>query len=52
MDIDKILKDNEMDLSKFWAKFIDQFFPKDTLIKNISNDKLNSYICNFFDKPH
>jgi len=52
MDIDKILKDNEMDLSKFWAKFIDQFFPKDTFIKNISNDKLNSYICNFFDKPH
>ncbi len=52
MDIDKMLKDNKMDLSKFWAKFIDQFFPKDTLIKNISNDKLNSYICNFFDKPH
>ena len=52
MDIDKILKDNSMDLSNFWAKFIEQFFDKETKMNSISNDKLNSYIYNFFDKPH
>lgn len=50
LDIGKILNGSERDLSPCWSEFIDKFFPKEVMVKDIPNKKINEYIYTFFDK--
>lgn len=40
------------DFSPLWNDFVDKFFPKEEMLKNISNQKLNEYIYTYFNKKY
>jgi hypothetical protein len=50
IDIDAILKKCDFHLGLYWEEFVDDFFPEEKFMKNISNEKLNNYIYLFFNK--
>jgi hypothetical protein len=42
----------DKDFSLLWNDFVDTFFPKEEMLKNISNQKLNEYIYTYFNKKY
>ena len=42
----------DKDFSLLWNDFVDTFFPKEEMLKNISNQKLNEYIYTYFSKKY
>jgi hypothetical protein len=42
----------DKDFSLLWNDFVDTFFPKEEMLKNISSQKLNEYIYTYFNKKY
>jgi hypothetical protein len=42
----------DKDFSPLWNDFVDKFFPKEEMLKNINNNKLNEYIYTYFNKKY
>ena len=42
----------DKDFSPLWNDFVDNFFPKEEMLKNINNHKLNEYIYTYFNKKY
>ncbi len=42
----------DKDFSPLWNDFVDKFFPKEEMLKNINNHKLNEYIYTYFNKKY
>ncbi len=42
----------DKDFSPLWNDFVDSFFPKEKMLKNVSNQKLNEYIYTYFNKKY
>ena len=51
--LEKLAKDKgDKDFSPLWNDFVDNFFPKEEMLKNINNHKLNEYIYTYFNKKY
>lgn len=48
--LDKIYGQFGNDLSNYWISFVNKFFPNEIMLKNITNEKLNSYIYTCFNR--
>jgi hypothetical protein len=48
----ELLDKGDKDFSPLWNNFVDIFFPKEEMLKNISNQKLNEYIYTYFNKKY
>jgi hypothetical protein len=42
----------DKDFSPLWNNFVDSFFPKEKMLKSVSNQKLNEYIYTYFNKKY
>lgn len=42
----------DKDFSPLWNDFVDKFLPKEEVLKNINNNKLNEYIYTYFNKKY
>ncbi len=44
-----LVNKSDKDFSLLWNNFVDNFFPEEEMLKNISNQKINEYVHTYFD---
>lgn len=50
LNIYRVVSDSETNPSLLWNDFIDKFFPEELLSKNLTSNKINDYLYNYFDR--
>jgi len=48
--LDNLFLEPNKDFSALWTDFIDEFLPKEKIIRGITKDKLNNYIYTYFNR--